>query len=417
MPGKILLPIDTVNQIIALYKQGFGAKSVAKKLSINSSVVKRILRENNVYDSNRKPRAQEEPRSKRSFMPPDIQDKVVAKYKNGTGVKILSEEFEYTKFLIIRILKEHNVYDSDRVNPKTFIEQKNIDDILQKHKEGLSPREISEVFNYSSNIIKRILKENNAHNLDKNYVKIEVPQQTINKMKEMYIQGDGARKIAEVFKYDRSVVIRILKEQNIYDSNRITQRTMVIPLEKVCKQCKEIKKIDLFRKRISQYADGSERISYEAICKDCDRFNYNERLKIRDKELRKTDPAYRIHKSVSYSIWCCLKNNDSSKNNQSCSQFLTYSDQELKEHLEKQFESWMSWNNYGAYRRSVWDDNDPSTWTWQIDHIIPQSDLPYQSMEDEKFKICWSLTNLRPYSSKQNLLDGVQRNRHKNKKD
>lgn len=77
----------------------------------------------------------------------------------------------------------------------------------------------------------------------------------------------------------------------------------------------------------------------------------------------------------------------------------------------------MSWNNYGAYRRSVWDDNDPSTWTWQIDHIIPQSDLPYQSMEDEKFKICWSLTNLRPYSSKQNLLDGVQRNRHKNKKD
>ena len=46
----------------------------------------------------------------------------------------------------------------------------------------------------------------------------------------------------------------------------------------------------------------------------------------------------------------------------------------------------------------TWNDNDQSTWTWNIDHIIPQSTLPYTSMDDEIFKKCWALENLRPLS-------------------
>lgn len=74
----------------------------------------------------------------------------------------------------------------------------------------------------------------------------------------------------------------------------------------------------------------------------------------------------------------------------------------------------MTWQNKGTYNKATWDDNDPTTWTWQLDHIIPQSDLPYSSMEEDNFKKCWSLNNLRPLSSKQNLLDGVYRKRHCN---
>ena len=85
---------------------------------------------------------------------------------------------------------------------------------------------------------------------------------------------------------------------------------------------------------------------------------------------------------------------------------------ELKSHLEQQFESWMNWKNYGKYNKNTWNDNDQLTWTWQIDHIIPHSTFNYESMEDEEFKKCWSLDNLRPYSSKQNFLDGVMRVRH-----
>lgn len=125
-----------------------------------------------------------------------------------------------------------------------------------------------------------------------------------------------------------------------------------------------------------------------------------------------TDVFFRLSKVVSANIRNVLFNNNSGKNGISCFTKLDYSIQQLKEHLEKRFESWMSWNNYGKYDVKVWDDNDPATWTWQIDHIIPQSDLPYTSMDDENFKKCWALENLRPYSSKLNLLDGTNRIRH-----
>jgi hypothetical protein len=86
--------------------------------------------------------------------------------------------------------------------------------------------------------------------------------------------------------------------------------------------------------------------------------------------------------------------------------FLPYSIEELKQNIELLFEPWMNWQNWGMYNPNVWNDNDQSTWTWNIDHIIPQSKLPYASMEDDNFKKCWSLNNLRPLSSKENILKG-----------
>jgi hypothetical protein len=97
-----------------------------------------------------------------------------------------------------------------------------------------------------------------------------------------------------------------------------------------------------------------------------------------------------------------------SKNKQSFIKYLEYSIEELRSHLESQFESWMTWDNYGSYKKDSWKDDNQSTWTWNIDHIIPQSTLPYTSMEDDNFKLCWALNNLRPYSSKQNLIDSVR---------
>lgn len=124
------------------------------------------------------------------------------------------------------------------------------------------------------------------------------------------------------------------------------------------------------------------------------------------------DPFRRIRNSISSNISHLLKKKGGSKNGASVNNYLPYSIIELIAHLEQQFESWMTWNNYGSYNSKTWDDNDSSTWTWQLDHIIPQSDLPYTSMEDNNFKKCWELSNLRPLSAKQNLIDGVNRERH-----
>lgn len=123
------------------------------------------------------------------------------------------------------------------------------------------------------------------------------------------------------------------------------------------------------------------------------------------KNRKQQNPLYKIRASVSSSINIYLKNHGFSKNNKSISKYLPYTTNELKIHLESQFESWMTWKNYGTYRKNNWDDNNKLTWSWQIDHIIPQSNFKYSSMGDEEFKKCWALNNLRPYSSKQNLLD------------
>ena len=66
----------------------------------------------------------------------------------------------------------------------------------------------------------------------------------------------------------------------------------------------------------------------------------------------------------------------------------------------------MAWSNWGKYDVKTWDDNNFATWTWNIDHIIPQDALPYTSMTDENFKKCWALENLRPLSAKVNIIKG-----------
>lgn len=130
-----------------------------------------------------------------------------------------------------------------------------------------------------------------------------------------------------------------------------------------------------------------------------------------EKYKRKNNPSWRLRKYLSSKITRALKSQGSHKQ-MSFLKHVPYTMDELKLHLENQFESWMSWDNHGSYKRDIWNDNDSSTWTWSIDHIIPQSNLPYTSMDDNNFKACWSLNNLRPLSSKQNLLDGISGIRH-----
>ena len=64
----------------------------------------------------------------------------------------------------------------------------------------------------------------------------------------------------------------------------------------------------------------------------------------------------------------------------------------LKSHLEKQFTSEMTWENYGSY--------------WHVDHMIPKSWFTYKEFSDEEFKKCWSLDNLQPLEAKENIKKG-----------
>lgn len=114
---------------------------------------------------------------------------------------------------------------------------------------------------------------------------------------------------------------------------------------------------------------------------------------------KKNDPAYKLRNNVSNAIYKALNKVKSNKAGQSILKYLNYTLQDLKLHLESKFNQCMNWSNYGQY--------------WHIDHITPQSDLPYFSMEDINFKLCWSLDNLRPLEAKINIIEGARRIRHK----
>jgi hypothetical protein len=126
------------------------------------------------------------------------------------------------------------------------------------------------------------------------------------------------------------------------------------------------------------------------------------------KEKYHRDINYRLHKRISKLIGKSIL-----KNGNSILKFLSFTIYDLKNHFERQFEPWMNWNNYGSYNKTAWKNDDTSTWKWNIDHIIPRSELKFASFDDINFQKCWALENLRPYSAKQNLLDGVNRTRHK----
>lgn len=157
------------------------------------------------------------------------------------------------------------------------------------------------------------------------------------------------------------------------------------------------------------------------------RIELNKKRNERNKRKRATDFSFQLKSNVSSSVGYYLKQNNSSKGGKSSRDYLPFTIDELRAHLESLFdhpdslvpntkEVWMTKDNYGKYEKDKWDDNDPSTWKWQLDHKTPHSTFKYTSMEEQSFKNCWDLSNLRPYSAKQNWLDGVNRTRHPKKK-
>tara|TARA_Y100000310_G_scaffold263088_1_gene273071 strand:+ start:2036 stop:2620 length:585 start_codon:yes stop_codon:yes gene_type:complete len=105
---------------------------------------------------------------------------------------------------------------------------------------------------------------------------------------------------------------------------------------------------------------------------------------------RKTDPIYRLSLSVSNLVRKALKSQNAVKGGRTFDH-LPYTPQQLKEHIESQFEDWMTWDNWGE---------------WHIDHIYPQSKLIYDSLEHPNFQKCWDLSNLQPLRAEDNIRKG-----------
>lgn len=101
---------------------------------------------------------------------------------------------------------------------------------------------------------------------------------------------------------------------------------------------------------------------------------------------RRKDPRYRLRYAISNGIRLSLLGN---KRGRSWEKLVGYSLDELMRHLERQFLSGMTWENYGP--------------DWHVDHIIADSDFDYETPECADFKAAWALTNLRPLWANDNV--------------
>lgn len=101
---------------------------------------------------------------------------------------------------------------------------------------------------------------------------------------------------------------------------------------------------------------------------------------------KENDIQYKIRRNVSSMIYQRLRNRLASKETLSTfNDILPYTIEELMDHLEKQFDPGMTWDNYGCGEGK-----------WEIDHYTPDSWFNYDSINDENFKESWKLENLQP---------------------
>lgn len=119
----------------------------------------------------------------------------------------------------------------------------------------------------------------------------------------------------------------------------------------------------------------------------------------RAKQRYATEPEFRIRKLISNEVNRMIALNGGVKGGSILS-FLPFTPTEIKAHLENhpKREDWMTWENYGPACKGKR--------TWQLDHVIPQSKLPYDSMSHPNFKVCWALENLQPLESIANIRKG-----------
>lgn len=107
---------------------------------------------------------------------------------------------------------------------------------------------------------------------------------------------------------------------------------------------------------------------------------------------RSNNPIVRLHDSISRAVSIFLNDNNLSKNGRHIQNIIGYSFEDLKIHLESQFDEFMTWDNYGSY--------------WHIDHCTPKSWFNIKEVGDVEFKKCWCLANLKPMEAKANMSKG-----------
>lgn len=112
----------------------------------------------------------------------------------------------------------------------------------------------------------------------------------------------------------------------------------------------------------------------------------------RVKEKKLSTYKGKLNQRMSIAVCMSLKRQGVSKNGCHWETLVGFTVEELKKHLESQFENWMNWNNYGHGKDK-----------WCIDHKKPIVSFDYDGPSHYNFKRCWALKNLQPMRCSENF--------------
>jgi len=113
-----------------------------------------------------------------------------------------------------------------------------------------------------------------------------------------------------------------------------------------------------------------------------------------ERERRQRDPIFRLMLNTKGAVYKALVREGGGKYGSKTLDALPFTIDELKAHLQSQFDETMTWDNYGS--------------CWHVDHIYPLSALPYDSLDHPHFSLVWDLNNLRPLSAEENVRKQAQ---------
>jgi hypothetical protein len=190
----------------------------------------------------------------------------------------------------------------------------------------------------------------------------------------------------ESIKREHNIVNKVKNQQS---SKRILHTMRDSVIGKICCTCK------LWKELSSYNLDSGHWDSLRNECKDCIsiwRINNRPKLAERHKEYerkrKKSDPEFKIMKTLRSRLNNALKRQDSSKCKSTieltgCS--ITF----LKSYLEERFTCGMSWSNHGE---------------WHIDHIKPC--CKFNLLDVNQQVECFHYTNLQPLWAIDNLKKG-----------
>jgi hypothetical protein len=180
------------------------------------------------------------------------------------------------------------------------------------------------------------------------------------------------KRVKKYSEENREIIVQKKKEYSKINKNRLTE------YKKKYYQKNKKHLSELHKKYRSM-----NKSSIQIIQKEWNRNNREKYLLTQRKyqKNKRQEINYKIKSSISRNLSRSLN-----KHNNLSEDIIGYKISILKEHLEKQFDENMNWENYGSY--------------WQIDHIIPTS--LYDFIDKNETLKCWNYRNLRPLERSEN---------------